>query len=315
MKLFSMLIVLSLIATSGCATTEPTGEAAEAQLKRTQINAARDRVARFQMEHFSLMGEKLRSKSKSASDALSILRSDNIGLFPRGVELAKRQGGMEGATLEAQVEIAWGESQVVLSKFLGRVLEQLRPRLVALEVKYEAEALTARESRELIDLRKTFDEYGSLVESLVITANDHYLRGADVARRIIRDYPEAYQGYRVLADYYRITQDWTKFDEMVAKIEARNPDSVGLLFLRGVEARDRKGDDNQAKSYLEQALWRDQLFVRARVHLLLTQSSDEGVDRQYELLRRASPYHQIVLWGPSLMAKVYVAKRAQQATP
>ena len=69
-----------------------------------------------------------------------------------------------------------------------------------------------------------------------------------------------------LADFYRITQDWSKFDEMVAKIEARNPDSVGLLFLRGVEARDRKGDPNQAKSYLEQALWRDQLFVRARVH-------------------------------------------------
>ena len=191
--------------------------------------------------------------------------------------------------------------------------EQLRPRLVALELKYEAEALTARESRELVDLRKTFDEYGSLVESLVLTANDHYLRGADVARKIIRDYPEAYQGYRVLADFYRITQDWTKFDEMVAKIEARNPESVGLLFLRGVEARDRKGDPNQAKSYLEQALWRDQLFVRARVHLLLTQDTDEGVDRQYELLRRASPYHQIVLWGPSLMAKAYVAKRAQEA--
>ena len=63
----------------------------------------------------------------------------------------------------------------------------------------------------------------------------------------------------------------------------------------------------------EQALWRDQLFVRARVHLLLTQDTDEGVDRQYELLRRASPYHQIVLWGPSLMAKAYVAKRAQEA--
>ena len=99
----------------------------------------------------------------------------------------------------------------------GARLEQLRPRLVALELKYEAEALTARESRELVDLRKTFDEYGSLVESLVLTANDHYLRGADVARKIIRDYPEAYQGYRVLADFYRITQDWTKFDEMVAK--------------------------------------------------------------------------------------------------
>ena len=111
----------------------------------------------------------------------------------------------------------------------------------------------------------------------------------------------------------RLQEEWTKFDEMVAKIEARNPDSVGLLFLRGVEARDRRGDDNEAKSYLEQALWRDQLFVRARVHLLLTQSTDAGVDRQYELLRRASPYHQIVIWGPSLMAKAYVAKRAQDA--
>ena len=254
MKLFTKLIGLSLMLTTGCASTELTGPQAEAQLKQSQVNAARDRVARFQMEHFSLMGEKLRSKSKSASDALSILRSDNIGLFPRGVDLARRQGGMEGATLEAQVEIAWGESQVVLSQFLGRVLEQLRPRLVALELKYEAEALTARESRELVDLRKTFDEYGSLVESLVLTANDHYLRGADVARKIIRDYPEAYQGYRVLADFYRITQDWTKFDEMVAKIEARNPESVGLLFLRGVEARDRKGDPNQAKSYHEHCL-------------------------------------------------------------
>ena len=70
-----------------------------------------------------------------------------LDFFLRGVDLARRQGGMEGATLEAQVEIAWGESQVVLSQFLGRVLEQLRPRLVALELKYEAEALTARESQ------------------------------------------------------------------------------------------------------------------------------------------------------------------------
>ena len=309
MKFFTKLIGLSLMLTTGCASTELTGPQAEAQLKQSQVNAARDRVARFQMEHFSLMGEKLRSKSKSASDALGILRSDNIGLFPRGVDLARRQGRARHEYRSRSL----GESPVVLSQFLGRVLEQLRPRLVALELKYEAEALTARESRELVDLRKTFDEYGSLFESLVLTANDHYLRGADVARKIIRDYPEAYQGYRVLADFYRITQDWTKFDEMVAKIEARNPESVGLLFLRGVEARDRKGDPNQAKSYLEQALWRDQLFVRARVHLLLTQDTDEGVDRQYELLRRASPYHQIVLWGPSLMAKAYVAKRAQEA--
>ena len=89
---------------------------------------------------------------------------------------------------------------------------------------------------------------------------------------------------------------------MVAKIEARNPESVGFLFLRGVEARDRKGDPNQAKSYLEQALWRDQLRARPRTSLTNPRHR-EGVDRQYELLRRASPYHQIVLWGPSLMAR------------
>ena len=310
---FALFMSFTLLLATGCASTQTTPAEQEARSQQSKLNKARDRVARFQMEHFGLMGEKLRSKSKSASDALSILRSDNIGLFPRGVEVARRQGGMEGATLEAQVEIAWGESQVVLSQFLGRVLEQLRPRLVALELKYDAERLTARESRELLDLRKTFDDYGSLVDGLVLTANDHYLKGAAVAKRIISDYPDAYQGYRVLADFYRITQEWEKFDDMVAKIEARNPDSVGLLFLRGVEARDRLGDPNRAMSYLEQALWRDQLFVRARVHLLLTQSTDEGIDRQYELLRRASPYHQIVVWGPSLMAKAYVAKKAQEA--
>ena len=98
---------------------------------------------------------------------------------------------------------------------------------------------------------------------------------------------------------------------MVAKIEARNPESVGPSSC--VVLKPATAGTQISQELFEQALWRDQLFVRARVHLLLTQDTDEGVDRQYELLRRASPYHQIVLWGPSLMAKAYVAKRAQEA--
>ena len=101
-----------------------------------QVNAARDRVARFQMEHFSLMGEKLRSKSKSASDALGILRSDNIGFFPEAlIWLAVR--GMKARH--------WKRRSNRFGRVTGGSLavfrpcsQQLRPRLVALELKYEA---------------------------------------------------------------------------------------------------------------------------------------------------------------------------------
>ncbi len=122
-----------------------------------------------------------------------------------------------------------------------------------------------------------------------------------LAQAVIDAAPSDYEGYRVAADYYHQREAWAKFDEMVKKLEALNPSSNGLVFLRAEAARDRDHDPAAANRLFKEALTRDAKFARAQVALLVLQPDLAGAHAELQHLKAINPSHQVVVWvGPTL---------------
>ena len=134
-------------------------------------------------------------------------------------------------------------------------------------------------------------------------AAEHVGKGAGLAQEVINANPNDYVGWRLAADFYRMRGEWPKFDEMVKKIEETNPESNGLLFLKGTAALERDGNVVESTNLLRQALAKDKDFTRAQAQLVLSRPTVDDTFAELEKLRAASPNHQIVVWaGPAITA-------------
>jgi hypothetical protein len=95
--------------------------------------------------------------------------------------------------------------------------------------------------------------------------------------------------------------DWSQFDQMMQKLATAAPSGDVLLFLRGVEAIQRKNDARAAKSLFEDTVKAFPDFARARVSILLLQTQVIDLHAEYLLLKAAAPTHQIVqIAGPAI---------------
>jgi tetratricopeptide (TPR) repeat protein len=95
---------------------------------------------------------------------------------------------------------------------------------------------------------------------------------------------------------YKETGDWDGFALMAAKVESINPDSNGLVFLKGAAALQRDSDPETAIEYYRAALANDSQFVRAQSHLVMAQHDLDGLVREYAKLKALNPHHQMVRW-------------------
>jgi tetratricopeptide (TPR) repeat protein len=251
-------------------------------------------------------------RPKSLDDVMEILHRDQIDLFPDGARFAAQAGGVQALALAAQIDLAWGEGQVLLADLLARSSGHLREVERKLTVKERAGALKEPERTRLDKLRTTVSELGQIAEALTRVGGTHIKDGIDIAKRVIDQAPSDYHGYRVAADYYRLRDDWPSFDQMMKKLEELKPDSNGLLFLRGMEALERYGDRERAERWFEKALERDPKFARAEVQLLLAQSTIAGAHEALERLKQISPRHQIVVWAAPVIGAEYDSWQAQE---
>jgi len=150
-------------------------------------------------------------------------------------------------------------------------------------------------------------------EALMAMAEHRYAIGKALAEKVIAAAPDSYLGYRVAADYHRLQHQWEAFDQMVAKIEATNPDSNGLLFLRGAAAAQRDFDFRAASEFYRQALQRDPQFIRAQMALMLGQSEIAAVHAELQKLKALNPDHYLVRWTGAAIEADYQQWRAEQA--
>ena len=103
------------------------------------------------------------------------------------------------------------------------------------------------------------------------------------------------------ADYYRTVRQWDEFEKMMRRIEKINPQSNGLVFLKGAAAFQRDGELELAEAYYLEALERDPDFVRAQAHLVFMQTDVSRIREELKKLQSINPEHQIVHWaGPAV---------------
>ena len=265
------------------------------------LEQAEAMVAAFQVKHGGAADNDPLRTPASQADALTILKRDQIDLFPAAAAFLAGQSDPQSQALHAQIQLAWGEGCVVLADLLWDHAARTRPRVQRLEMTEAAGALDEAGKASLAAMRDSVQEATGAATALMRVAAEHLRAGVELAHQVIRAMPDDYVGYRVAGDYHRLRQDWLAFDATIAKLEALNPESNGLAFLRGVSAAERDGDTAAAREHLRAALTRDPAFVRAQAQLVLW--ADEVADQHAELLRleALNPQHQIVRWaGPKI---------------
>jgi tetratricopeptide (TPR) repeat protein len=266
---------------------------------------AQDIAAYFYGQQMSKLGDHPLRHAKTFEDALEILRTDNVALFPTGIRVAMQLPGVKGLAMVAQIELAWGEGLILLGRVQLKMVEQLEPYRERLREKKSLGTLNINEKQDLDILEDALDETRVLAEALGLVGAHRMSIGGQTARQVIERYPSSYLGYRVAADFYRMTGNWRKFDEVMAKLTEINPVSVGLYFQRGASLLDRGGDHTEARRWLKLALSRDKKFTRAWVHLLMAQDSNMDFEREFRRFRTERPDHQLVLWAAPLIGRLH----------
>ena len=236
--------------------------------------------------------ERLR-QPKTLDDGMQILKRDQVTLFPAGVALARSLEGLEAMALEAQLELAWGESYLVAMAVLQHLSEELGRVQKALP-----ESASPADREWLVKTLRQNDRYAEAFQLLSIA---HLTSGSAKADEVMSAHPDSYLGYRLAADYYRTVRNWARFDAIVTRIEALNPKSNGLVFLKGTAAFARDRDVAAASRWFTTALASDREFVRARAHLVMIQPDLPHMLAELEALRAANPQHQLVHFcGPAM---------------
>lgn len=285
----------------------------QAPVARRQVSVtleeAKTLVAELEERQRDLSKDDPLRDPKSMDDALEILKRDQLDLFPAGIAFLEKQQGPEAEALRAQIELAWGEAQSILSEVFADTSGQLRASVRALQIRVASGEGSDKDAQSLAALEEMIAKSDLLAVALAKLAAEHVGSGARLAREVIAKHPTNYLGYRVAADFYRLREDWPDFDAMVKKIEETRPESNGLVFLKGAAALQRDRKPEEAQRLLRQALDRDPKFIRAQVQLVLSRTGVRDTYAEYQKLRAANPSHQIVTWAGEAITAAFESSR------
>lgn len=297
-----LTVLLLAVLISGCSNTSAAIKASDDHA--LTADQSRQLIAAFEARQTAVQTNDPLARGTTLDDAVEILKRDEFALFPTGAEIAEKDGSPKGRIVQAQIELAWGEAQHIVSDLLARATRNLRDEKVELLRKQSAKPLDEAETASLQSLEKTLDEVAGLSTALTTLGDEHISKGIAVAEVAIQQAPDDYAGYRVAADFYRLREDWAKFDETIAKLEKLNPDSNGLVFARAMDALTRQGERGKAIELLNKALVTDPKFTRARAQLVLAHTELDPAWKEFQALKESTPNHQIVTWlGPTLEAE------------
>lgn len=262
-------------------------------------------IAELTARHAKNGGVDPLAQPASVDDVLEILRRDQLDLFGAGVAFMEKVEGPEGAALRAQLELSWAEACTMAADALGDQASRLAKHANRIREEgdeAEADALTA-----------TATQLSRAADALLLVADPHMARGREAAQKVIAAAPDSYLGYRVAADYYRLHSKWEDFDKMITQIEATNPNSNGLVFLRGAAAAQRDFDFEKASSFYREALTRDPKFTRAQMALMLGQGNVGDLHAEFQKLAALNPKHHLVLWAKAAIEADYAQWQKEQA--
>ena len=267
------------------------------------LTSAAEIVANFER---SLVPTRARlAPPASDEDILAVLKADRLDAFADAIAFLKGRDDVEGLAFRAQLLLAEAEAELVLAELLARTAARLDDASSVMMVRSATSPLNAAEREQLVSLQEQVQHYRETDEALRLLAVEHVSKGHRAAEKLMEAHPDSYLGYRIAADAARLRNQWPRFEEYVRLVEARNPESNGLRFLRGTQAWGQNGDAVAAGAFFREALAHDGEFVRAQAQLVLVTVSLKEQHEALQALRRLSPDHQVVRWaGPGIEAAV-----------
>jgi len=240
---------------------------------------------------------------KTVEDAQDIVRSDNLALFAKAdkvfaAHLEKKPDDLKNLTWHTQLYLAWADSARLTHKTLDGSVDKLGRRHNKLTEELEDADMLGAEREEA---EAELEELGWLIPlaekalaELEAVAEEKLAVGKEKTLAILEAHPDTYEGFRLGADYYRQAEEWDRYEHFMRELEARNPDSNGLLFLKGVYAFQEDKDFAEAERALSQAVENDAKFTKAQYYLALSylnrrqfEQADEAMARTLEI----SPGH------------------------
>jgi hypothetical protein len=308
-KLPAALAALALSLPVGCASTTPAAEAPYRRNAGMTEEQAQTLVAAFEKRQVA-PGKAIAAPTDLKS-ALDVLKADRIDAFPASVAFLKSQSGYDALSLTAQTLLAWGEAELVVAEVLARTAGLIEQDVRAVELRRRK---TDADKKFIADERARIDLFRETDEALRILAAEHVASGAELAEKAVAEKPTDYVGYRIAADAARLRNDWPTFTDNVTRVQAANPDSNGLRFLRGVEAFSRDGHAREAATHFREALQHDPVFVRAQAQLVLVAPNIFEQHKELMALKAMAADHQLVRWaGPGIEAAHAAAIERQRA--
>jgi hypothetical protein len=304
---FLLVLLVLLALTSACTTVAPSPER-PSHTVGLSLREATKIVDAFEAKQ--LPPAQKPPPPTSMEEALAVLKSDRLDLFPGSVGWLSTQTSPDALALRAQTYLAWGEAELTVAEVLAETANVLDAGVRGLELR----RLLGPEQQKLEERRAQVQQYRDTDNALRSLAAEHVAAGVDDATTVIAQKPDDYVGYRISADAHRLRNEWKEFSAMVSQVEEKNPDSNGLLFLRGVAAEARDGDTSLAIKFLRQALERDPQFVRAQAEIVLLQQNVLEQKIELDKLKAIAPDHQIVRWaGPGIDEAYRTASERQRA--
>ena len=132
------------------------------------------------------------------------------------------------------------------------------------------------------------------MDALSRLAPVHVREGALIAEALVKSAPSDYEGYRVMADYYRMRGDWPAFDTMIKEVEQRHPTSTGLLYLKAISDAERKGDTEGAIKGMKAALAKQPNFVAAQAQVVFMTTGFVAKFEEFRKLQSMNAHHPLV---------------------
>ncbi|MFO0676277.1 MAG: hypothetical protein U0169_07075 [Polyangiaceae bacterium] len=248
----------------------------------------------------------------SLDDVEAILNLDQIDLFAAGVKFAKADKSPRGIALAAQIELSWGENLRLLAHAADEVSAELREERRAMQQAVATGKGSADQKEQLAALDTFIRNEEGLLDAASALAPVHIQEGVRMAEVLVRKAPTDYEGYRVLADYYRMVGDWNAFDVAVKDVERLRPESVGLKFVKAVALAERDQDFDGANKLLAEALAKNPKFARAQVQVFVIASGLSKKREALQALKAINPNHQLVRLVGAVYDRVFEAREKRR---
>ncbi|MBX7099592.1 MAG: hypothetical protein K1X89_17885 [Myxococcaceae bacterium] len=228
-------------------------------------------------------------------DAERAVAQSDLGAYPASLELAAKEGGLQGTALQARVHLGWGEDLLLARDVLARCVPALRQdqqRLTGLE---SVRPLTAEERQRLEDVDRELLAVAGVTDALTKVGESHLAQA--VALQCEGTDP------RVAAGLARLRGDWTAHDAAMAALDSGSPDAT---WERARAALARRGDLPEAKALLQTLAPGS---PRAGAALVALEAPGPSAVAALEALAAQSPGHPLERW---LHAVVVTAATAGQ---